>query len=120
MAAYKTIHQHKTHSDDPFKLVVDPTIYTGSGGVVLALQKVSQFLKHENQRKVGEENIDFDGDEESKDPTPKSVPTPTPTPTSGFDYDTIREKYEEALEYNLNLVKKDKQGKFENNCSAYF
>ena len=40
MGAYKTIHQHKTQSDDPFKLVTDPTLYTGTGGVVLALQKV--------------------------------------------------------------------------------
>jgi len=119
MGAYKTIHQHKTQSDDPFKLVVDPTLYTGSGGVVLALQKISQFLKHEVQAGSCDSNIEdtnIEGEEESKDPTP----TPTPTPSSKITYATIHDKYKEALEHNLSVVKKDKSGTYEHNCSSYF
>lgn len=111
MGAYKTIHQHKTQSDDPFKLVVDPTLYTGSGGVVLALQKVCQFLKHEKENGDCDSNIE-EGEEETKEEAL--------TPVGGHTYEMMKEKYEEALEYNMNLVKKDKNGSFENNCSSYF
>ena len=114
MGAYKTIHQHKTQSDDPFKLVVDPTLYTGSGGVVLALQKVCQFLKHEQETADCESNIEDPHAEEEE------TKEEAPVPVGGHTYEMMKEKYEEALEYNMNLVKKDKNGSFENNCSSYF
>ena len=106
MAAYKTIHQHKTTSDDPFKLVTDPSLYFGTGGTVFALQKVGQLLKHENANS-GMENIEMDTEnmeEEETKGTPKN---------SVYNYDMIFEKYQNALAFNMNLVKKDKNGQYE-------
>ena len=106
MAAYKTIYQHQTQSDDPHKLVTDPSLYTGTGGVVLTLQKVCQFLKHEA------ENANIEGEEETKDQIQ--------TAQNGFKYSDMKAKYDEALKYNLNLVKRDKSGNFNHNCSSFF
>ena len=114
MAAYKTTHKNKCNSADPYKLVTDPTLYMGSGGTVFALQKVAQLLKHENANS-GMENIELDTEhieeEETKEGTPKS---------GAFNYDAILEKYQNALAFNMNLVKKDKNGHYEHGCSSYF
>ena len=81
---------------------------------MLALQKVCQFLKHEIEIGDCDSNIEdpHAEEEETKDEMP--------VPVGGHTYAMMREKYEEALEYNINLVKKDKNGNFENNCSSYF
>jgi len=52
--------------------VTDPTLYLGTGGTVLALQRVSQFLKHENSYSSGVENIENTEheEEETKEETP--------------------------------------------------
>ena len=86
MDAYKTTHKSKCNSADPFNLVTDPTIYLGTGGTVVALQKVSQLLKHEEDIKTGGENIEDTNapdDEETKEERPKVV----------YNYNTIVEKY---------------------------
>lgn len=74
MDAFKTAHHSKMNSADPFKLVTDPTIYLGTGGTVLALQKVSQLLKHEEDLKAGgDENIEENEEEETKEESPKNI-----------------------------------------------
>lgn len=74
-----------------------------------------QFLKHENENLDCDSNIEDPhavDEEETKDKAP--------TPGARHTYAQMKEKYEEALEYNIKLVKKDSSGAFENNCSSYF
>ena len=66
--------------------MTDPSIYMGTGGIVFALQKVSQFLKHDEMWNTGSENIQIDTEPEEETKEERKSP-------GGYNYDMLFDKY---------------------------
>ena len=60
----------------------------GTGGIVFALQKVSQFLKHDEMWNTGSENIQIDTENMEEEETKEERKSP-----GGYNYDMIFDKY---------------------------
>ena len=86
--------------DSSGKQKVDPNVYLGTGGISYALLRAT--AAEEAASGSGEEVKAEEGSEEE------------------INAGTLRGKFEESLTLNKQVVKKDKNGRHENNCASFF